>query len=50
MGKPIDWDAINELDLDTSPEAEVRFNAALKRAMNVPISEVEAEALRKWTT
>lgn len=48
MGKDIDWDAINDLDLDRSPEAHERFNAALKRAMNMPTSEREDHLLKSW--
>jgi hypothetical protein len=51
MGKPIDMAAINEeLDLDTSPEAQERFDAALKRGMGMPTTEREDELLRQWCT
>lgn len=50
MGKDIDWDAINELDLDTSPEADERFEASLKRAMRMPTTERENQLLREWCT
>lgn len=50
MGKDIDWEAIKELDLDTSPEAEERFTASLKRAMNMPTTKREDELLRAWCT
>lgn len=45
MGKDIDWEAIKKLNLDTSPEAEMRFNAALKRALRVPTTPEEDKAL-----
>ncbi len=49
MGKPIDLEAIkDELDLDTSPEATVRFDATMKRMMRMPTSKEEDEALAKW--
>lgn len=48
MGKDINWDEINDLDLDTSPEAKERFDAALKRAMRMPTTEREDQLLREW--
>lgn len=50
MGKDIDLDAINELDLDKSPEADERFEAAVKRGLRVPTTAREDELLRKWCT
>jgi hypothetical protein len=44
----IDWDYIKTLDIDTSPEAEIRFNASLKRAMNVPTTPEEDKLLAAW--
>ena len=48
MGKDIDWDEINDLDLDKSPEAHERFDAALKRSMGVKTTEREDQLLREW--
>lgn len=48
MGKDIDWEAIKALDIDTSPEAGERFNAAVKRGLRVRTTEREDQLLREW--
>jgi hypothetical protein len=48
MGEDINWNEIHQLDLDTSPEAHERFEAALKRGLNVKTTEREDRLLREW--
>ena len=48
MGKDIDWKEINALNLDKSPEADERFEAALKRGLGVKTTERENQLLREW--
>jgi hypothetical protein len=48
VGNDINWDEIEEVELDTSPEAEIRFNAALKRGLRMPTTPEEDQLLDAW--
>jgi hypothetical protein len=43
----IDWDAIEKMQMDTSPEAEIRFNALCKRMLGQKTTPEEDALLAK---
>lgn len=43
----IDWDAIEKLEFDNSPEAEIRFKAICKRMMKMPTTPEEDALIAK---